>query len=68
MPEWTCEVIAQMHRYEITSNELAEACGYTKSYLSLVLNGKRSSSRAKVRVSNALILLVAQKQAMRYGA
>ena len=63
MPEWTVEVVAQMHKFGITGNELSEACGYSRSYISLVLNGKKKSGPARIRISNALIKLAAQKQA-----
>ena len=63
MPEWTVEVVAQMHRYGITGSDLAEASGFTRSYVSLVLNGKKKSDRARVKILNALLQVIAQKQA-----
>lgn len=39
--EWTAEVVGKLHRLNITQIELARACRYTPSYLSMVLNGKK---------------------------
>ena len=62
MPEWTAEVVAQMHKYSISGIELAKASGYSNAYLSLMLNGHKRSERARVNMINALIKLIAQKQ------
>lgn len=47
--EWTVEVVARMHKYRIKRSELATACGYTTTYISMVLNGQKefSSESAK---------------------
>ena len=49
--EWTADIVGKLHRLNATQIELAKKCGYTASYLSLVLNGKKkfeSSYAAKV--------------------
>lgn len=38
--EWTAEIVGKLHRLNSTQIELAKKCGYTASYLSMVLNGK----------------------------
>ena len=38
---WTADVVGRMHRYRITNVQLANECGYTATYLSLVLNGRK---------------------------
>lgn len=39
--EWTADIVCRIHRLNITQIELAKRCGYTASYLSMVLNGKK---------------------------
>lgn len=42
MPEaWTGNLIGKMHNKGITYDDLAEEMGVTKSYISMILNGKR---------------------------
>lgn len=42
---WTADVVGRMHRYRITNVQLANECGYTATYLSLVLNGRKVFER-----------------------
>ena len=63
MPEWTAEVIAQLHKYGIKRYELAEAAGFTPAYVSLMLHGRKTSERARVQICNTLLKLIMQKQA-----
>lgn len=58
--EWTAKVMYHLHYYKITSSELAMKCGYTASYISSVLNGKKefksedSKNKTKERILYAL--------------
>ena len=63
MPDWTAEVVGQMHKYGIKGGELAKAAGFSSAYLSLMLNGHKKSERARVAIINALLKLIMQKQA-----
>ena len=62
MPEkWTCEIVAQMHMYRITNQELARRIGFTKEYVSMVLNGKRTPESAEQKFREALSQIVQEK-------
>ncbi len=55
MPEkWTGEIVGDMHVNRITSQQLAEKLGWTKSYLSRVLTGQRKPKGAKEKIAQAL--------------
>ncbi len=57
---WTANVVGRMHRYGIKGEELANKCGYSPQYISMVLNGKKqfaseeAKSRAKRIIFNGL--------------
>ncbi len=38
---WTAEIVSRLHLMGVTCKELAEECGYTPTYISLLLNGKK---------------------------
>ena len=62
MPEkWTCEIVAQMHMYRITNQELARRMGFTKEYVSMVLNGKRTPESAEQKFREALSQIIQEK-------
>lgn len=42
--DWTADVVGRMHRCRITNEQLARECGYSATYLSVVLNGKKELS------------------------
>lgn len=55
MPEaWTGQLIGLMHNERITYDQIAEQMGVTKSYLSMIFNGKRNPPDAKERISAAI--------------
>ncbi len=63
MPEkWTGTIVGKMHINCITYEELAKKLGFTKSYVSMVLNGSRHPADAKQKFSEALNELIQQKQ------
>lgn len=47
--QWTGDVVGKMHVYRISNSELAEKCGITSSYLSMLLNGKKEFSSPEVK-------------------
>lgn len=62
MPDkWTGNVVGKMHVNRITYDELAERLGFTKSYVSMILNGSRHPVGAKEKISTALDELIRQK-------
>lgn len=41
---WAAEVVGRLHRLDISQKKFAKLCGYTPSYLSMLLNGKKTFS------------------------
>ena len=63
MPEkWTGTIVGKMHINCITYEELAKKLGFTKAYISMVLNGSRHPAGAKQKFNEALNELIQQKQ------
>lgn len=55
MPEaWTGNLIGKMHNKGITYDDLAEEMGVTKSYISMILNGKRKPPGIRGRMDAAV--------------
>ena len=62
MPEaWTGNLIGKMHNKDITYDELAEEMGVTKSYVSMILNGKRKPHGIRKRMEYALDSAIQKK-------
>jgi len=62
MPEkWTGDLIGRMHNEKITFDELAAQLGVTKSYISMILNGKRNPPGAETRLTEAVDRLIARR-------
>jgi len=51
---WIANVVGRMHVGGITGKQLAAASGYTASYLSTVLNGKKGNDDTHRRIEEAL--------------
>lgn len=55
MPEeWTGRLVGKMHNERITYEELANELGFTKPYVSMILNGKRSPDGIRRRMEEAV--------------
>lgn len=54
---WTVYIVGQMHRYRITSAELAKRIGWTPAYLSTILNGRKKlkSDVSKYKVKTKIL-------------
>lgn len=61
--EWTGEVVKRMHMAGITGKQLAEECGFTNSYISTVLHGKKGDDSTRQRILEALARLEAKQEA-----
>ena len=62
MPDkWTGEIVGKMHNFRITYDDLASSIGCTKSYISMVLNGKRTPANAEQMFRKAVDKLIAEK-------
>lgn len=53
-PDWVADVARRQKRSRITGKALAERCGYSETYLSLVLSGTKDRPQAKEKILNAL--------------
>lgn len=63
MPEkWTGRLVGKMHNERITYDELAEELGFTKSYVSMILNGKRNPDGIRTRMEGAVDRLIQRKR------
>lgn len=64
MPEeWTGRLVGKMHNERITYEELANELGVTRSYVSMILNGKRSPGGIRQRMEEAVDRLVERRLA-----
>lgn len=62
MPKaWTGEVVKQLHINGIAQKELAEEMGYTKEYMSMVLNSKREPSDVQTRIEEAISSIIKKR-------
>jgi len=52
-----------MHMAGITGKQLAEECGFTNSYISTVLHGKKGDDSTRQRILEALARLEAKQGA-----
>lgn len=62
MPEkWTGRLIGKMHNERITYAELAEEMGVNKSYISMLLNGRRKPPNIQKRMEDAVDAIIARR-------
>lgn len=63
MPEkWTGRLIGRLHNEQITYEELAKEMGYTKAYISMILNGARKPEGIRERMEAAVSAIVGRKK------
>jgi len=62
MEAWIADVVGKMHVNKIRQYELAEALGYTREYVGMVLTGKRTPKDAERLFTSAVDALIEQKQ------
>lgn len=60
--EWTGAVVGKMHVNRISYDELAKKLGFTKAYISMILNGARHPAGAEQKFRKALDELIHQKR------
>lgn len=69
MPEkWTGRLIGRMHNERITYDDLATELGFSKSYVSMILNGKRSPDGIRQRMEDALDRLIQRNRSEQSSA
>ena len=60
--QWTGALIGEMHLNGITAKQLAAEAGYTKAYVSMVLNGHRNPKGAEATLKAALSRLIKRQE------
>lgn len=60
---WTGELLMKMHNNGIKRVQLAEELGITKAYISMILNGVRSTPKMRERMEAAVDRLIERKAA-----
>ena len=56
--EWTGRIVGLLHMHRITQAELASELGITAQYVSMVLNGKKTSKGIDERMEAAIQAIV----------
>ena len=56
--EWTGRIVGLLHMHRITQAELASELGITAQYVSMVLNGKKTSKGIDERMEAAILAIV----------
>lgn len=60
-PKWTGELIGRMHNANVDRTDIAAYMGVTKSYITAILNGRRTPPEAKERLNAAFAEIVAKR-------
>lgn len=63
LEEWTGHLVGKMHNERVTYEELANELGVTRSYVSMILNGKRSPGGIRQRMEDAVDRLIDRRRA-----
>lgn len=56
--EWTGRIVGLLHTHRIKQAELARELGLTAQYVSMVLNGKKSSKGIEERMEEAIQAII----------
>lgn len=62
METWTGELIGRMHNEHVTYQELADALGVQKSYISMILNCRKRPKNAKERLNEAFEFILSKRR------
>ena len=61
--EWTGRIVGLLHTHRITQTELAAELGLTAQYISMVLNGKKTSKGIEERMEAAIYAILDRRNA-----
>lgn len=59
---WTGNIVGKMHIHNISCKDLAEEMGVSRSYVSMILNGRRFPLDGRERMAAALDALIERKK------
>ena len=63
MPEkWTGRLVGRMHNERITVEDLSKELGFTKPYVSMILNSKRKPAWIRERMESAVDRIVERRK------
>lgn len=60
--KWTGDLIGKMHNENVTYDDMAAVLGWTKGYISMILNGTRSPAGAQERMEEAFASILEQRR------
>lgn len=60
---WTGHIVGMLHTHKIKQGELAREMGITAQYLSMVLNGKKTSKGIEIRMQEAIQDIIKRRDA-----
>ena len=66
--QWTGHIVGLLHMHRITQSELAAELGITAQYVSMVLNGKKSSKGIDERMQAAIQAIVERRNSNQTSA
>lgn len=61
LEQWIAKAVGLMHIHRITQKQLAEKMGYTREYIGMILNGKKSPPNIKERIFKAIDEILAER-------
>ena len=54
LAQWIGDFVGRMHRHRVTITQIAQEMGFTREYLSMILNGHREPPGIQERLNEAL--------------
>ena len=63
MNNWIASAVGKMHINKISNIELAKKMNVTPQYISMILNGKKSTKNAESRINDAIDSIIAEQNA-----
>lgn len=61
MSDWIASAVGKMHINKISNIELAKKMNVTPQYISMILNGKKSTKNAESRINDAIDSIIAEQ-------
>lgn len=63
MNEWIAEAVGKMHVNKISHADLGKKMGYTREYITMLLNGKKEPDGIGDRILQAIDEIIAERDA-----
>lgn len=62
VPEWTGEFVGRLHTHRVSQQELADALGVSRQYITMILNGWKTPTGAKGMLEEALLKVLEKRE------